>query len=160
MPPVSGIVLLQGGGIVGALIMARYIDRGLTIPVLCIALLSWRFARRLAFGLTPATGAAWSVFAGHCRCDIFLAGCSGLLSVGRVCYTRPNCALSVLVRAPPLLEEAPYWGPLIGGWVFSAWSGSIGHLGVACSACGGRGITHRAITPLTSTGCEQSAQRQ
>lgn len=113
---VRGITLLQGGGIAGALILARCIDRGWTVPALCAAYVTAAVAG-IGFNLTPSTGAAWPVLL--CLLGAAVSGgMFGVLAVGALLYP-PELRATGLGVGAAVARAGAIAGPLAGGWVLS-----------------------------------------
>jgi AAHS family 4-hydroxybenzoate transporter-like MFS transporter len=113
---VRGISLLQGGGIAGALILARCIDRGLTVPALCAAYLVAGCAG-IGFNLTASSGVAWPVL----LCVLGAAvsgGMFGVLAVGALLYP-PELRAAGLGVGAAVARVGAILGPLVGGWVLT-----------------------------------------
>jgi len=114
---VRGITWLQGGGIIGALVLARCIDRGLTVPALCTAYCIAGCAG-IGFSLTSPAGWVWPVL----LCVLGAAvsgGMFGVLAVGARLYP-PELRAAGLGVAAAVARVGAILGPLIGGWVLAA----------------------------------------
>jgi len=112
-----GISLYQGGGIVGALILARFIDRGLTFPILVSAYVlagvaGWAFHYSLQMpNLIPVL---------LCLLGITVSGgLCGVLAVGATLYPTELRATGLGLGAAVARIGATL-GPLVGGWVLAA----------------------------------------
>jgi AAHS family 4-hydroxybenzoate transporter-like MFS transporter len=113
---VRGITLLQGGGIVGALIVARFIDRRQTIPALCVAYCIAGGAG-ICFSLTPSSGAAWPVLL--CVLGAAVSGGQfGVLAVGALLYPAELRAAGLGTGAA-VARVGAVLGPMVGGAVLA-----------------------------------------
>jgi AAHS family 4-hydroxybenzoate transporter-like MFS transporter len=113
---VRGITLLQGGGIVGALIIARFIDRRQTIPALCVAYCVAGCAG-IGFSLTPSSGVAWPVLL--CVLGAAVSGGQfGVLAVGALLYP-PELRAAGLGTGAAVARVGAVLGPMVGGAVLA-----------------------------------------
>jgi MFS transporter, AAHS family, 4-hydroxybenzoate transporter len=111
-----GIALYQGGGIAGALILARYIDRGLTFPAL-IAAYVLAGCIGAAFPYTGATAGLWPLLL--CLLGATVSGgLFGVLAVGALLYPSDLRATGLGLGAAVARVGATL-GPLAGGWVLA-----------------------------------------
>jgi MFS transporter, AAHS family, 4-hydroxybenzoate transporter len=113
---VRGITWLQGGGIVGALVLARCIDRGWTIPALCTAYCVAGCAG-IGFSLTAASGWVWPVLLAVLGASV-AGGMFGVLAVGALLYPPELRAVGLGVAAA-VARVGAVLGPLVGGWVLA-----------------------------------------
>ncbi len=113
---VRGITLLQGGGIAGALIVARFIDRRRTIPALCVAYCVAGLTG-IAFSLTSSSGAAWPVLL--CVLGASVSGGQfGVLTVGALLYPAELRAAGLGTGAA-VARIGAVLGPMVGGAVLA-----------------------------------------
>ncbi len=113
---VRGITWLQGGGIIGALALARCIDRGWTIPALCTAYCVAGCAG-IGFSLTAASGWAWHLLLAVLGASV-AGGMFGVLAVGALLYP-PELRAAGLGVAAAVARVGAVLGPLVGGWVLA-----------------------------------------
>jgi AAHS family 4-hydroxybenzoate transporter-like MFS transporter len=113
---VRGITWLQGGGLVGALLLARCIDRGLTVMALCTAYGVAGLAG-IGFSLMPATGWAWPLLLAVLGAAVS-GGMFGLLAVGALLYP-PQLRAAGLGAGGAVSRVGAILGPLVGGWVLA-----------------------------------------
>jgi AAHS family 4-hydroxybenzoate transporter-like MFS transporter len=113
---VRGIMLLQGGGILGALVLARFIDRGYTVAALCCAYIAAACAG-IGFNLTAASGAAWPALLCLLGASVS-GGMFGVLAVGALLYP-PELRATGLGVGAAVARVGAVLGPLVGGWVLS-----------------------------------------
>jgi AAHS family 4-hydroxybenzoate transporter-like MFS transporter len=113
---IRGIAWLQGGGLIGALVLARCIDRGLTIPALCAAYCIAGLAG-IGFSLTAAAGWAWPVLLVVLGAAVS-GGMFGVLAVGALLYP-PELRAAGLGTGAAVARAGAILGPLAGGWVLA-----------------------------------------
>jgi AAHS family 4-hydroxybenzoate transporter-like MFS transporter len=113
---VRGITLLQGGGIAGGLVVARFIDRRQTIPALCVVY-GVAGCAGIGFGLTPSSGAAWPVLLCLLGAAV-LGGMLGVMAVGALLYP-PQLRAAGLGTGAAVARVGAVLGPLVGGAVLA-----------------------------------------
>lgn len=113
----QGIIMLQLGGIVGALLLSWLVDRGHAIPALIVAYLV-SAATALLFVVLPPLGALWPVLI-----VVLGAAISGalfaLMAIGATFYPATIRATGFSWTAA-VARIGAVFGPLAGGWVLDA----------------------------------------
>ena len=112
-----GILMLQLGGIAGALLLSWLVDRGKAIMALIIGYLV-SAATALLFLMLPATGPAWPVLI-----VVLGGGVSGsmfaLMAIGAIFYP-PTIRATGFSWTAAVARIGAVLGPLAGGWVLAA----------------------------------------
>jgi AAHS family 4-hydroxybenzoate transporter-like MFS transporter len=117
-----GISMYQGGGIVGALILARFIDRGLTFPILVIAYVVAGFAGA-AFHYSPQIPNVVPILL--CLLGVTVSGgLCGVLAVGATLYPTELRATGLGLGAA-VARVGAMLGPLVGGWALAGGASPI-----------------------------------
>lgn len=112
-----GIIMLQMGGIAGALLLSWVVDRGFAVPGLVFAYLV-SAAAALLFIVLPPMGALWPVLI-----MVLGGGISGamfaLMAIGAIFYP-PTIRATGFSWTAAVARIGAVLGPLTGGWVLDA----------------------------------------
>ncbi|HMB74252.1 MAG TPA: MFS transporter, partial [Gammaproteobacteria bacterium] len=109
-----GAVLIQGGGILGGLLIARLVDRGLTIPGMVTAYLIVA-AAFAAFLVVPAEVFLWSALL--CIVGAGVSGTQGALTALSAIFYPPGIRATGAGWASACGRAGAVLGPLAGGLV-------------------------------------------